>query len=152
MKNRTAEAGGERYGRIAGAANMRPDDAMTREAVLFAVTCVGGPRTDGIVNAEVLRALGPDGVLVNVARGSCVVQRDLVVALRNGTLGGAGLDGYADEPVGPAPFEGLDNVVLTPHYASGTPDTRREMNELGMRNLDAFFVGRPLVTPIPELP
>lgn len=116
----------------------------------LAVTCVGGPKTEGIVNAAVLKALGPDGIVVNVARGSCVVQPDLIAALRDGSLGGAGLDVYADEPVDPAPFEGLDNVVLTPHYGSGTPDTRMEMNEVGIRNLEAFFSGKPLITPIPE--
>jgi len=124
---------------------------MAREVDFLAVTCVGGPKTEGIINAAVLKALGPDGIVVNVARGSCVVQSDLLAALRDGSLGGAGIDVYADEPADPAAFEGLDNVVLTPHYGSGTPDTRMEMNELGIQNLQAFFSGRPLLTPIPEL-
>lgn len=124
---------------------------MTRDVDFLAITCIGGPTTAGIVNAEVLNALGADGIVVNVARGSCIDQPALIAALRNGRLGGAGIDVYADEPADPAPFEGLDNVVLTPHYASGTPDTRMEMNEVGIQNLHAFFSGRPLVTPIPEL-
>jgi lactate dehydrogenase-like 2-hydroxyacid dehydrogenase len=123
---------------------------MARDVDFLALTCVGGSKTEGIVNADVLKALGPDGIVVNVARGSCVVQPDLIAALRAGSLGGAGLDVYADEPVDPAPFEGLDNVVLTPHYGSGTPDTRMEMNEVGIQNLEAFFGGKPLITPIPE--
>lgn len=71
--------------------------------------------------------------------------------MRNGSLGGAGIDVYANEPADPVLFEGLDNIVLTPHYGSGTPDTRMEMNEVGVQNLQAFFDGKPLVTPISEL-
>jgi lactate dehydrogenase-like 2-hydroxyacid dehydrogenase len=122
---------------------------MARDVDFLAVTCIGGPKTAGIVNAEVLKALGPEGIVVNVARGSCIDQLALIAALRDGSLGGAGLDVYDREPADPAPFAGLDNVVLTPHYGSGTPDTRIEMNEVGLRNLEAFFAGRPLVTPIP---
>jgi lactate dehydrogenase-like 2-hydroxyacid dehydrogenase len=126
--------------------------AMAREVDFLAITCTGGPKTAGIVDTAVLEALGPDGVLVNVARGSCVDQPALLAALRDGRLGAAGLDVYAQEPADPAPFEGLDNLVLTPHYGSGTDDTRRAMNETGFRNLEAFFAGLPLVTPIPETP
>jgi hydroxypyruvate reductase len=123
---------------------------MARDVDFLAITCVGGPKTDGIINAAVLKALGPDGIVVNVARGSCVVQPDLLAALRDGSLGGAGIDVYADEPPDPKLFDGLDNIVLTPHYGSGTPDTRMEMNEVGVQNLHAFFSGEPLLTPIPE--
>ena len=122
---------------------------MARDVDFLAVTCTGGPDTAGIVNADVLDALGPDGVVVNVARGSCLVQPALVAALREGRVGAAGLDVYASEPVDAAQFTGLDNLVLTPHYGSGTPDTRMEMNEVGLRNLQAFFEGKPLLTPIP---
>jgi len=125
--------------------------AMAAEVDFLAVTCIGGPRTAGIVDARVLEALGPEGIVVNIARGSCIDQPALLTALRDGTLGAAGLDVYAQEPADPAPFEGLDNVVLTPHYGSGTDDTRRAMNETGLRNLQAFFEGRPLPTLIPEL-
>jgi lactate dehydrogenase-like 2-hydroxyacid dehydrogenase len=125
--------------------------AMAAEVDFLAVTCIGGPRTAGIVDARVLQALGPEGIVVNIARGSCIDQAALLAALRDGRLGAAGLDVYAQEPADPAPFEGLDNVVLTPHYGSGTDDTRRAMNETGFRNLAAFFEGRPLPTLIPEL-
>jgi len=124
---------------------------MARDVDFLAVTCVGGPKTEGIVNAEVLKALGPEGIVVNISRGSCIVQPALIAALRDGSLGGAGIDVYAKEPADPTPFEGLDNVVLTPHYGSGTPDTRKDMNELGIENLRAFFAGRPLISPIPEI-
>lgn len=124
---------------------------MAAEVDFLAVTCIGGPKTAGIVDAAVLDALGPEGIVVNIARGSCIDQPALIAALREGRLGGAGLDVYAQEPADPAPFEGIDNVVLTPHYGSGTDDTRRAMNETGLRNLAAFFEGRALPTLIPEL-
>jgi len=122
--------------------------SMAKDVDFLAVTCVGGAKTAGIINAKVLAALGPDGIVVNIARGSCIVQSDLLEALHNGTIGGAGLDVYAAEPADPAPFASLDNVVLTPHYGSGTPDTRLEMNATGIRNLIAFFNGQPLLTPV----
>jgi hydroxypyruvate reductase len=121
---------------------------MARDVDFLAVTCVGGPKTLGIVNADVLNALGADGIVINVARGSCIVEPALLDALRSGSLGGAGLDVYATEPTDPHAFEGLDNVVLTPHCGSGTPDTRIEMNEMGIKNLEAFFAGKPLLTPV----
>ncbi|MBC7781864.1 MAG: 2-hydroxyacid dehydrogenase [Proteobacteria bacterium] len=127
-------------------------EQMAADVDFLAVTCIGGPTTHGIVDAKVLSALGSEGIVVNIARGSCIVEADLIAALRAGTLGGAGIDVYAQEPADPAPFEGLDNIVLTPHYGSGTEDTRRAMNETGFRNLEAFFAGRPLVTPIRETP
>jgi len=122
---------------------------MARNVDFLAVTCVGGPKTAGIINTGVLAALGPDGIVINIARGSCIVEPDLLDALRKGTIAGAGLDVYATEPTDPAPFAGLDNVVLTPHFGSGTPDTRLEMNATGIRNLIAFFAGQPLLTPVP---
>jgi len=122
---------------------------MARNVDFLAVTCVGGPKTAGIVNAEVLAALGSDGIVISIARGTCIVEADLLQALRNGVIGGAGLDVYAKEPTDPTPFAGLDNVVLTPHFGSGTPDTRLEMNATGIKNLIAFFSGQPLITPVP---
>ena len=121
---------------------------MARNVDFLAVTCVGGPKTNGIINAEVLAALGPDGIVINIALGSCIVQDDLLNALRKGLIGGAGLDVYAREPSNPDPFAGLDNVVLTPHFGSGTPDTRLEMNATGIKTLVAFFAGQPLITPV----
>ena len=91
------------------------------------------------LNAEVLQALGPDGFLVNVARGSVVDQDALVQALQTGAIAGAGLDVYADEPQVPAELMALDNVVLLPHIASATRETRQAMEALTVANLRAFY-------------
>ena len=125
---------------------------MARDVDFLLMACIGGPTTVGIANAEVFKALGPTGIFINIARGSCVDQDALLAALHNGAIAGAGLDVYAHEPQDPKPFEGLDNVVLTPHYANGTPDTRRDMFNIAIENLLAFFAGRPLLTPVPETP
>ena len=98
---------------------------------------------------EVLDALGPDGLLVNVARGSIVDEDALVAALAEGRLGGAALDVFADEPKVPAALCAMTNVVLTPHVASGTVETRRAMGALVLANLEAHFAGRPLPTEVP---
>ncbi|MEQ6900039.1 2-hydroxyacid dehydrogenase [Nocardioides sp. YIM 152588] len=114
------------------------------------VVVPGGAATEGLVGAEVLAALGPDGVLVNVARGSVVDEAALVAALEAGTLGGAGLDVFRDEPRVPAALLGRDEVVLQPHTASGTVTTRAAMGALTLENLAAWMSGEPLITPIPE--
>ncbi len=125
---------------------------MARDVDFLLLACIGGPTTAGIVNAEVLKALGPDGILVNVARGSCVDEPALLAALQDGTIGGAGLDCYATEPTDPRRFAGIENLALTPHFSSGTPDTRKAISAHGIANLQAFFAGKPLLTPIPEIP
>ncbi|HEX3755282.1 MAG TPA: 2-hydroxyacid dehydrogenase [Rhizomicrobium sp.] len=104
--------------------------------------------TKGIVNRAVLEALGPTGILVNVARGAVVDEDALVDALKSGRLGGAGLDVFAREPHVPEALFGMDNVVLTPHVGSATVETRRAMSQLVLDNLDAHFAGRALLTPI----
>jgi len=101
------------------------------------------------VDADVLRALGPDGYLVNVARGSVVDEQALVEALQAGTIAGAGLDVFEAEPNVPAALLTLDNVVLTPHVGSATWQARRAMADLAFGNLVAHFAGRPLLTPVP---
>jgi lactate dehydrogenase-like 2-hydroxyacid dehydrogenase len=113
------------------------------------VISAGGPSTRHLVDAQVLRALGPRGILVNVSRGSVVDEAALVRALQDGTIGGAGLDVYEDEPRVPEALFALDNVVLLPHVASGTEETRRAMGELVLSNLEAFFAtGRvPVAVP-----
>ena len=126
--------------------------AMARDVDFLVVACIGGPTTVGVVNAEVLKALGPDGIVVNVARGTCIDGPALLGALRNGTIGGAGLDCHPMEPADPKIYEGLENVVLTPHFGSGTPDTRLDMSNLAIANLLAYFAGKPLLSPIPEIP
>jgi lactate dehydrogenase-like 2-hydroxyacid dehydrogenase len=109
----------------------------------------GGPTTHNLVNAEVLEALGPEGFLINIARGSLVDEPALVQALQKQTIGGAALDVFADEPKVPAELLTMDNVVLTPHMASGTAQTRQAMAELAFANLEAYFAGKPVPSPIP---
>jgi len=116
---------------------------------LVAIT-PGGEGTRHLIDAEVLRALGPKGYLVNVARGSVVDEAALIEALRAGTIAGAGLDVFADEPKVPEALRALDNVVLTPHMASATHETRQAMADLALANLQAHFAGKPLLSPVPE--
>ena len=104
----------------------------------------GGPQSRGIVDRTILDALGPKGFLINVARGSLVDEPALVAALVEGRLAGAGLDVFADEPNVPPVLFGLDNVVLQPHRASATAETRAAMEDLVLANLAAHFAGRPL--------
>ena len=106
------------------------------------------PQTQKIVSKAVIEALGPDGILVNVARGAVVDEDALVEALQSGKLGGAGLDVFVNEPQVPEVLFGMDQVVLQPHVGSATHDTRRAMSQLVLDNLDAKFAGRPLLTEI----
>lgn len=106
------------------------------------------PETNKIVNRAVLEALGPDGILVNVARGAVVDEAALVEALQNGKLGGAGLDVFEKEPQVPEALLAMDNVVMAPHVGSGTYETRRAMSQLVLDNLDAKFAGKPLLTEV----
>lgn len=110
----------------------------------------GGAGTQHLIDAEVLRALGPRGYLVNVARGSVVDEQALIAALRDGTIAGAGLDVFENEPQVPQALRELDNVVLTPHMASATHETRQAMADLALDNLRAHFAGAPLLSPVPE--
>ncbi|MDX6751654.1 2-hydroxyacid dehydrogenase [Geminicoccaceae bacterium 1502E] len=120
---------------------------MARRADVLALCCPGGEATRGIVTAEVIEALGPEGFLVNVARGSVVDEPALVKALGEGRIAGAGLDVFADEPNVPETLLGMENVVLQPHAASATVSTRDAMAQLVVDNLEAHFAGRPLLTP-----
>lgn len=108
----------------------------------------GGEATRGIVNTEVLQALGPRGWLVNVSRGTTVDEGALLQALEQKTIAGAALDVFLNEPRIDPRFAALDNVVLHPHHGSGTEETRRAMGELVRRNLQAHFGGLPLITPV----
>jgi lactate dehydrogenase-like 2-hydroxyacid dehydrogenase len=112
----------------------------------------GGPSTRHVVNGEVLRALGPNGVLINVARGSVVDEARLVQALADGEIAAAGLDVFEDEPRPNPALLTMDNVVLQPHVGSGTHHTRMRMAELGVANLVSWFDGNGPVTPVPETP
>ena len=117
--------------------------------VLFIVT-PGGAGTQGLVNREVMDALGPDGMLVNVSRGSVVDEPALVAALAEGRLGAAGLDVFADEPNVPAELIAMDNVVLTPHIGSATIETRRAMGDLVVDNLLQHRADGRVISPVPE--
>jgi lactate dehydrogenase-like 2-hydroxyacid dehydrogenase len=112
------------------------------------VTLAGGDDTTGLIDAQVLEALGPDGILVNVSRGSTVDEPALIAALEIGRIKDAGLDGFWNEPTIDPRFTALGNVVLQPHHASGTVETRKAMGQLVRDNLAAYFAGRPLVTPV----
>jgi len=113
--------------------------------VLVAIT-PGGPETDKLVNAQVLDALGPKGYLVNVARGSVVDEPVLLRYLQDRKIAGAGLDVFEHEPKVPPEFFTLDNVVLTPHVASGTHETRTAMGNLQIENLHLHFAGKLVKT------
>lgn len=119
---------------------------LARWADYLVVITAGGPETRHLVNAEVLDALGPDGFLVNVARGSVVDEAALLAALQQGRIAGAGLDVYQDEPRVPEAFFALDNVVLAPHMASGTRETRQAMADRVAENLAAFYATGQLVS------
>jgi hydroxypyruvate reductase len=122
--------------------------AMARDVDYLVVSCPGGPGTRHLVNAEVLRALGPKGVVVNISRGSVIEEAAMVEMLRDGKLGGAGLDVFADEPRVPEALLALENVVLQPHVGSATHATRGAMGQLVIDNLKAHFAGKPLLTPV----
>ncbi|MEG3170931.1 2-hydroxyacid dehydrogenase [Sphingomonas sp. ZB1N12] len=110
------------------------------------IAAPGGDATHHIVDAGVLAALGTDGILVNIARGSLVDEPALVTALRVGTIAGAGLDVFADEPSVPEALKTMEQVVLSPHQGSATVDGRAAMAALVVANLDAHFARRPLPT------
>lgn len=110
----------------------------------------GGAATEKIINAEILRALGPDGIFINIGRGSTVDDAALIEALRSGTILSAGLDVYSDEPNVPAELIALPNACLLPHVASASAHTRIAMADLTVDNLVSWFEGRGPVTPVPE--
>ncbi|CAA3015199.1 hydroxyphenylpyruvate reductase [Olea europaea subsp. europaea] len=115
---------------------------------ILVVACALTPETHHIVNREVIDALGPKGILINVGRGPHVDEPELVLALMEGRLGGAGLDVFEKEPEVPHQLFDLDNVVLLPHVGSGTIETRKAMADLVIGNLEAHFTKKPLLTPM----
>jgi len=119
---------------------------MAANVDFLVVTAAGGESTGKIVNRKVMNALGPEGTLINVSRGSIVDEDALVSALAEGSLGGAGLDVFAHEPHVPSALLGMDNVVLSPHRASATVETRRAMGALLLANLEAHFSGKDLIS------
>ena len=122
--------------------------ALAQWADVMVVTVSGGSETVELVDRAVIDALGAEGTLINVSRGSVVDEQAMVAALIEGRLGFAGLDVFADEPRVPAALLNMPNVVLAPHQGSATRETRRAMSQLALDNLAAFFDGRPLLTPV----
>ena len=122
--------------------------AFAQESDAMIVATSGGPEAQRLVDAAMLDALGPQGVLVNISRGSVIDEDALVAALSEGRIGGAGLDVFVNEPEVPEALLTMDNVVLQPHQGSATVSTRKAMADLVLANLDAWASGRPLVTPV----
>ena len=123
---------------------------MARDVDVIFVITPGGPATDKLVNREVIEALGPDGILINVARGTVVDEAALAQALIDGTLGAAGLDVFEEEPKITDALKELKNVVLVPHIGSATVETRDAMGDLVCRNLEQWRKDGTAVTPVPE--
>lgn len=126
--------------------------AMARDVDTLIAILPGGPSTQGLINTAVLEALGPRGIVINVARGTVVNEPDLIAALKNRTIHSAGLDVYVGEPqVNPAFLE-LDNVTLLPHVGSASQFTRDKMGQLVVDNLLAYKQRKPPLTPTPDTP
>ncbi|MBR1217207.1 2-hydroxyacid dehydrogenase [Bradyrhizobium sp. U87765 SZCCT0131] len=125
---------------------------MAKAVDTLVVITPGGASTAKIVNAEVIDALGPNGVIVNVARGSVIDEPALIAALKAGKILGAGLDVFANEPNVPDELRALQNTVLLPHVGSASIVTRNAMDKLVVDNLKLWFDGKPPLTPIPETP
>ena len=121
---------------------------MARDVDWLVIIAPGGKGTEKIVSREVLTALGPEGYLVNMARGTLVDEAALVELLASKALGGAALDVFEKEPQVPEALFALDNVVLSPHQGSATHQTRNKMGALVVANLDAWFAGDPLISPV----
>ena len=115
---------------------------------MLIVATSGGPEAAGLVDAAMLDALGPQGVIVNISRGSVIDEDALVAALADGRIAGAGLDVFAHEPHVPPALLAMDHVVLQPHQGSATVHTRAAMADLVIANLDAWFAGEALPTPV----
>lgn len=124
--------------------------ALAAQVDFLVVITPGGAGTRHLINADVLKALGSSGYLINVARGSVVDEAALVDALQQGVIAGAALDVFEQEPHPAEALWAMDNVVLTPHMASATVQTRHAMANLAVNNLRAHFAGQPLFTPVPE--
>ena len=124
--------------------------ALAAQVDFLVVITPGGAGTRHLINAEVLRALGPKGYLINVARGSVVDEQALVTALASGQIAGAALEVFENEPHVPEALWAMPNVVLTPHMARATRQTRQAMADLAFANMQAGTADQPLITPVPE--
>lgn len=121
---------------------------LAKASDILMVVVPGGPDTSNMIDADVLKALGPDGILINIARGSIVDEPALIEALKNKTIHAAGLDVFADEPRVPESLIALDNAVLLPHVGSASIVTRDAMSQLVVDNLLNWSKGKPLLTPV----
>jgi lactate dehydrogenase-like 2-hydroxyacid dehydrogenase len=125
---------------------------MARAVDILLVIVPGGRDTQNLINADVLEALGPNGIFINMARGSVADQPALIKALQDKKIMSAGLDVFVNEPTVPAELLAMDNVVLFPHVGSGTVATRAAMDQLVVDNLLAWAAGKPPLTPVAETP
>jgi len=125
---------------------------LARETNTLMVIVPGGPGTQNLINKEVLEALGPNGILINMARGSVVDESALIEVLKNKTILSAGLDVYANEPHVPPELIAMDHVVLLPHLGSASVYTRTAMDQLVVDNILAWANGKPPLTPVAETP
>jgi lactate dehydrogenase-like 2-hydroxyacid dehydrogenase len=125
---------------------------MARAVDILMLIVPGGPGTQNMINAEVLDALGPDGILINMARGSVVDEPALIKALQEKRIMAAGLDVFAKEPEVPPELIAMDNVVLFPHLGSASVYTREKMDQLVVDNIAAWAAGKPPLTPVAETP
>jgi lactate dehydrogenase-like 2-hydroxyacid dehydrogenase len=125
---------------------------MAHDVDILVVITPGGAGTRNLINADVLEALGPDGILINMARGSVVDEPALIEALKTKTIMSAGLDVYVREPEVPAELIAMENVVLFPHLGSASVYTRMQMDQLVVDNLLAWAAGKGPLTPVPETP
>ncbi len=122
--------------------------ALAQVSDVLILACPASPEKDKMINAEVLDALGPQGYLVNIARGSVVDEGALLVALQQKKIAGAALDVFENEPNPNPEFLNIDNVLLTPHIGSATSETRQLMTNLAIDNLEAFYNQQPLLTEV----
>ena len=125
-------------------------ETLAQACDILVIAAPGGAQTRHLVNAAVLKALGPSGFLINIARGSLVDEKALIAALHQGVIAGAGLDVFAQEPNFDPAFLDAPNTVLLPHVGSASVETRKAMEDLLIANVDAFANGRPLLTPVDE--
>jgi len=125
---------------------------MAKAVDTLVVIVPGGAGTTKMVNADVMKALGPRGVIINVARGTVVDEQALIAALKSGTILAAGLDVFEKEPNVPDELKAIQNVVLLPHIGSASVVTRNAMDQLVVDNLKAWFAGKPPLTPVAETP